>query len=82
LILRQEDMPEPRQTPVQDLLTRFPLRRIITSNRFIPEVDGFRFLAIVLVIIAHIYVQRRLSTLHLRRASTEFISSLRLAGSF
>jgi peptidoglycan/LPS O-acetylase OafA/YrhL len=50
-------MPEPRQTPVQDLLTRFPLRRIITSNRFIPEVDGFRFLAIVLVIIAHIYVQ-------------------------
>ncbi|WP_263383220.1 acyltransferase family protein [Granulicella arctica] len=33
------------------------LRRIITSNRFIPEVDGFRFLAIIIVIISHIFVQ-------------------------
>jgi peptidoglycan/LPS O-acetylase OafA/YrhL len=32
-------------------------RRIVTSNRFIPEVDGFRFLAIGIVIISHIFVQ-------------------------
>jgi peptidoglycan/LPS O-acetylase OafA/YrhL len=40
-----------------DWLARISLRRIITSNRFIPEVDGFRFLAILIVIISHIYVQ-------------------------
>jgi peptidoglycan/LPS O-acetylase OafA/YrhL len=38
-------------------LSHLRLRRIITSNRFIPEVDGFRFLAIVLVIAAHVFVQ-------------------------
>lgn len=38
-------------------VTRLRLRRIITSNRFIPELDGFRFLAIFIVIISHIYVQ-------------------------
>jgi peptidoglycan/LPS O-acetylase OafA/YrhL len=32
-------------------------RRIVTSNRFIPEVDGFRFLAIMIVVISHVYVQ-------------------------
>jgi peptidoglycan/LPS O-acetylase OafA/YrhL len=31
------------------------LRRIITSNRFIPEVDGFRFIAILIVVISHVY---------------------------
>jgi len=38
-------------------LKHIQLRRIITSNRLIPEVDGFRFLAIFIVIAAHIYVQ-------------------------
>ena len=38
-------------------LSRLHLRRIITSNRFIPEVDGFRFLAILIVIISHIFIQ-------------------------
>ncbi len=38
-------------------LAHLSLRRIITSNRFIPEVDGFRFLAILIVVIAHTYVQ-------------------------
>jgi peptidoglycan/LPS O-acetylase OafA/YrhL len=38
-------------------LERISLRRIITSNRFIPEVDGFRFLAIFIVILAHITMQ-------------------------
>ena len=33
------------------------LRRIFTSSRFIPEVDGFRFLSIVIVVISHVYVQ-------------------------
>lgn len=33
------------------------LRRIITSNRFIPEVDGFRFIAILIVVISHVYGQ-------------------------
>jgi peptidoglycan/LPS O-acetylase OafA/YrhL len=32
-------------------------RRVVTSNRFIPEVDGFRFLAILIVIINHVYVE-------------------------
>jgi peptidoglycan/LPS O-acetylase OafA/YrhL len=41
----------------RSFLSRLQLRRIITSNRFIPEVDGFRFLAIVIVITAHIYGQ-------------------------
>jgi peptidoglycan/LPS O-acetylase OafA/YrhL len=34
---------------------KFSLQRIITSNRFIPEVDGFRFVAIVVVVISHVY---------------------------
>lgn len=38
-------------------LSRISLRRIITSNRFIPEVDGFRFLAILIVVISHIFIQ-------------------------
>ncbi len=38
-------------------LSRLHLRRIITSNRFIPEIDGFRFLAIIIVIISHIFIQ-------------------------
>ena len=38
-------------------LSHLRLRRIITSNRFIPEVDGFRFVAILIVILSHIYVQ-------------------------
>ncbi|WP_263359460.1 acyltransferase family protein [Acidicapsa ligni] len=38
-------------------LSHFRLRRIITSNRFIPEVDGFRFLAIFMVIASHVFVQ-------------------------
>ena len=38
-------------------LAHSSLRRIITSNRFIPEVDGFRFLAILIVIISHIFIQ-------------------------
>jgi peptidoglycan/LPS O-acetylase OafA/YrhL len=50
-------MPNPSQTSVQSLFARLPLRRIITSNRFIPEVDGFRFLAIVIVVFSHVYVQ-------------------------
>jgi len=33
------------------------LRRIITSNSFIPEIDGFRFLAILAVVIPHLYLQ-------------------------
>jgi peptidoglycan/LPS O-acetylase OafA/YrhL len=33
------------------------LRRIVFSDRFIPEVDGFRFIAILVVVISHIYVQ-------------------------
>jgi peptidoglycan/LPS O-acetylase OafA/YrhL len=39
-----------------DWLSRFSLRRIITSNRFIPEVDGFRFVAIFIVVVSHIYL--------------------------
>jgi len=39
------------------LFSRISLRRIVTSNRFIPEIDGFRFLAIVIVIFSHIYGQ-------------------------
>ena len=38
-------------------LAHVSLRRIITSNRFIPEVDGFRFLAILIVVISHIFIQ-------------------------
>ena len=38
-------------------LAHLSLRRIITSNRFIPEVDGFRFVAIFIVILSHVYVQ-------------------------
>ena len=38
-------------------LAHLSLRRIITSNRFIPEVDGFRFVAILIVILSHVYVQ-------------------------
>lgn len=33
--------------------SRLSLRRIITQGTFIPEVDGFRFLAILIVILAH-----------------------------
>jgi peptidoglycan/LPS O-acetylase OafA/YrhL len=33
------------------------IRRVVTSNRFIPEVDGFRFFAILIVICSHIYGQ-------------------------
>ncbi len=39
------------------LFSRISLRRIVTSNRFIPEIDGFRFVAIVIVIFSHIYGQ-------------------------
>ena len=42
---------------VQSWLAHLSLRRIITSNRFIPEVDGFRFIAILIVIVSHVYVQ-------------------------
>lgn len=38
-------------------IANLSLRRIITSNRFIPEVDGFRFIAILIVILSHVYVQ-------------------------
>jgi peptidoglycan/LPS O-acetylase OafA/YrhL len=34
-------------------LSRLSLRRVITHGRYIPEVDGFRFLAIFIVVIAH-----------------------------
>lgn len=50
-------MIQPISPSPQTWLTRLPLRRIITSNRFIPEVDGFRFIAIFVVILAHIYGQ-------------------------
>jgi hypothetical protein len=53
--------------------SRLSLRRIITQGTFIPEVDGFRFLAILIVIIAHAWglfgtpaINRTLS-LHFRR---------------
>ena len=45
-------------------ISKLSLRRIITSNRWIPEVDGFRFLAIFIVIAAHIYVQCQLPASH------------------
>jgi peptidoglycan/LPS O-acetylase OafA/YrhL len=32
-------------------------RRVVTSNRFIPEIDGFRFLAIAVVIVVHTFLQ-------------------------
>jgi peptidoglycan/LPS O-acetylase OafA/YrhL len=38
-------------------ISEIKLRRVVTSNRFIPEVDGFRFFAIVIVICSHIYGQ-------------------------
>jgi peptidoglycan/LPS O-acetylase OafA/YrhL len=38
-------------------LGRLHLRRIVTSNHFIPEIDGFRFLAILIVICSHFYLQ-------------------------
>ena len=51
-------MPKPESpTTLQSWLAHFSLRRIITSNRFIPEVDGFRFVAILIVILSHVYVQ-------------------------
>jgi peptidoglycan/LPS O-acetylase OafA/YrhL len=50
-------MPNPSQTSGQSLFARLPLRRIITSNRFIPEVDGFRFFAILIVVVSHVYLQ-------------------------
>jgi peptidoglycan/LPS O-acetylase OafA/YrhL len=40
-----------------DWVSRISFRRIITSNRFIPEIDGFRFLAILIVVISHIMIQ-------------------------
>lgn len=49
-------MPE-SPTTLKSWLDHLSLRRIITSTRFIPEVDGFRFVAILIVIINHIYVQ-------------------------
>jgi peptidoglycan/LPS O-acetylase OafA/YrhL len=33
------------------------LRRITSGGRLIPEIDGFRFLAILVVLIEHIYIQ-------------------------
>ena len=44
-------------TNSESWLAHLSLRRIITSNRFIPEVDGFRFIAILIVILSHVYVQ-------------------------
>ena len=38
----------------RSLFAHLSFRRIVTSNRFIPQVDGFRFLAILIVLIAHI----------------------------
>jgi peptidoglycan/LPS O-acetylase OafA/YrhL len=42
---------------LEDWSSHLSLRRIITSSRFIPEVDGFRFLAILIVILSHFYLQ-------------------------
>jgi peptidoglycan/LPS O-acetylase OafA/YrhL len=47
----------PNLTKLIYRLGNIRFRRIVTSNRFIPEVDGFRFLAIFIVIISHVYVQ-------------------------
>ena len=38
-------------------MTSLSLQRIVKGSRLIPEVDGFRFVAILVVIISHIYVQ-------------------------
>jgi peptidoglycan/LPS O-acetylase OafA/YrhL len=50
-------MTESAPTAASSWLAHLSLRRIITSNRFIPEVDGFRFLAIFIVAISHVYAQ-------------------------
>jgi peptidoglycan/LPS O-acetylase OafA/YrhL len=42
---------------LRDSWSNVQLRRIVTSNRFIPEVDGFRFLAILIVITSHVFNQ-------------------------
>lgn len=47
-------MPQTTAAPPRSLFRRLSLRRIVTSNRFIPQVDGFRFLAIGIVLLAHI----------------------------
>ncbi len=47
--------------PVLPTLAHFwshlSFRRIVTSTRFIPEVDGFRFVAILIVVLSHIFGQ-------------------------
>src|ERR1700744_3456380 len=48
------------ESPISRLyiaISQIELRRVVTSNRLIPEVDGFRFLAIAIVICSHIYGQ-------------------------
>ena len=43
-------------------ISKIHFRRIITGNRLIPEVDGFRFVAIFIVIASHIYLQCSIPT--------------------
>jgi peptidoglycan/LPS O-acetylase OafA/YrhL len=42
--------------PQPSWLAHLSLRRIVVSNKFIPQVDGFRFLAILIVVVAHIFL--------------------------
>src|SRR5665213_1747838 len=55
-------MAEPTSSTTRGWFGHLSLRRIVTSNRYIAEVDGFRFLAIFLVVVSHIFVQ--VQTIH------------------
>jgi len=50
-------MTQLRSSSTTAWLNHLSLRRIVVSSRFIPEVDGFRFLAILIVVLSHIIVQ-------------------------
>lgn len=61
------------------------LARITSSNRFIPEVDGFRFIAILWVLCYHIngyFAEKTLSYAVKAGASTDWLHKLCLVGNY
>ena len=60
------------------------LKRITTSNKYIPEIDGIRFVAILLVVLHHIsyYVQYKDTNTYIDESLKCFLKKILISGQF